>query len=57
MRRRQFRHASCPENDVAITSCVLNESRGIAIESVDAPHIEDVTITNITMRDVANDPS
>lgn len=42
--------------NIAITNCVFDESRGIAIESVDGSHIEDVTVTNITMRDVANDP-
>ncbi len=31
-------------------------ARGIAIESVDGSHIEDVAISNITMRHVANSP-
>jgi polygalacturonase len=42
--------------NIAIANCVFDESRGIAIESVDGSHIEDVSISNITMRNVANDP-
>jgi hypothetical protein len=36
--------------NIAITNCVFEECRGIAIESVDGSHIEDVAISNITMR-------
>lgn len=42
--------------NIAITNCVFDDSRGIAIESVDGSHIEDVAISNITMRHVANSP-
>jgi len=42
--------------NITITNCVFDESRGIAIESVDGSHIEDVAISNITMRHVANSP-
>jgi polygalacturonase len=42
--------------NIAITNCVFDGSRGIAIESVDGAHIEDVAISNITMRHVANSP-
>lgn len=42
--------------NIAITNCVFDDSRGIAIESVDGSHIEDVVISNITMRHVANSP-
>ncbi len=42
--------------NIAITNCVFDGSRGIAIESVDGSHIEDVVISNITMRHVANSP-
>jgi hypothetical protein len=42
--------------NIAITNCVFDDSRGIAIESVDGAHIEDVAISNITMRHVANSP-
>jgi polygalacturonase len=42
--------------NVTISNCVFDYSRGLAIESVDGGPIEDVTITNITMRDIANAP-
>jgi polygalacturonase len=42
--------------NIAITNCVFDDSSGIAIESVDGSHIEDVAISNITMRHVANSP-
>ncbi|HEX8325779.1 MAG TPA: glycosyl hydrolase family 28-related protein [Tepidisphaeraceae bacterium] len=42
--------------NITITNCVFDESRGIAIESVDGSHIEDVTISNIAMRNVPNSP-
>jgi polygalacturonase len=35
---------------------VFDDSRGIAIESVDGSHIEDIAISNITMRHAANSP-
>jgi len=42
--------------NIAIANCVFDGSRGIAIESVDGAHIEDVAISNITMRHVSNSP-
>lgn len=42
--------------NITITNCVFDESRGIAIESVDGGHIEDVAISNITMRNASNSP-
>jgi polygalacturonase len=42
--------------NIAITNCVFDGSRGLAIESVDGSHIEDVAISNITMRHVPNSP-
>jgi len=42
--------------NIAITNCVFDDCRGIAIESVDGSHIEDVAISNITMRHVAAAP-
>jgi polygalacturonase len=42
--------------NIAITNCIFDDCRGIAIESVDGAHIEDVAISNITMRHVANSP-
>jgi len=35
---------------------VFDRSRGLALEAVDGAHIEDVAISNITMRDVSNAP-
>ena len=40
--------------NIAIANCVFDDCRGIAIESVDGAHIEDLAIANITMRHVAS---
>ncbi len=42
--------------NIAISNCVFDYCRGLALESVDGALLEDVTINNITMRDVVNDP-
>ncbi len=42
--------------NITITNCVFDYCRGLALESVDGALLEDVTINNITMRDVVNDP-
>jgi polygalacturonase len=42
--------------NIAIANCVFDDSRGLAIESVDGGDIEDVTINNLIMRHVANAP-
>ncbi len=42
--------------NITIDNCVFDYSRGLALESVDGALLEDVTISNITMRDVANCP-
>jgi polygalacturonase len=42
--------------NVTITNSVFDYCRGLAIESVDGGPIEDVTIDNITMRDISNAP-
>jgi polygalacturonase len=42
--------------NIAISNCVFDDCMGIAIESVDGAHIEDVAISNITMRRVAGSP-
>jgi polygalacturonase len=42
--------------NIAITNCVFDDCRGLAIESVDGSHIEDLVISNITMRRVASGP-
>jgi polygalacturonase len=42
--------------NIAISNCVFDNSRGIALETVDGAALEDITISNITMRDVGNAP-
>jgi polygalacturonase len=42
--------------NITISNCLFDYSRGLALESVDGGQLEDVTITNITMRDVVNSP-
>ena len=42
--------------NITISNVVFDTSRGLALESVDGAHIEDVAISNITMRDVSNAP-
>lgn len=42
--------------NVTISNCVFDYSRGLALETVDGALLEDVTITNITMRDITNAP-
>jgi len=42
--------------NITISNIVFDRSRGLALESVDGAHIEDVSISNITMRDVSNAP-
>ncbi len=42
--------------NIAITNCIFERSRGLAIEAVDGGHLEDIVISNITMRDVGNSP-
>ncbi len=42
--------------NITISNIVFDRSRGLALESVDGSRIEDVAISNITMRDVSNAP-
>ncbi len=42
--------------NISISNCVFEYCRGLAIEEVDGGAIEDVTISNITMRDIDNAP-
>jgi polygalacturonase len=42
--------------NIAISNCVFETCRGLALESVDGGPIEDVTFTGITMRDIRNAP-
>ena len=42
--------------NITISNCVFIYCRGLALESVDGALLEDVTISNITMRDIVNAP-
>ncbi len=42
--------------NITISNVVFDRSRGLALESVDGARIEDVSVDNITMRDVSNAP-
>ena len=42
--------------NITISNCVFDYCKGLALETVDGGLLEDVTITNITMRDIVNDP-
>jgi hypothetical protein len=42
--------------NIVITNCVFEHCRGLALETVDGGTIEDVSISNITMRDIMNSP-
>lgn len=42
--------------NITISNCVFEYCRGLALESVDGALMEDITISNITMRDIANAP-
>lgn len=42
--------------NITITNCVFDHCRGLALETVDGGLLEDVTISNITMRDIGNAP-
>jgi polygalacturonase len=41
---------------ITISNCVFEYCRGLALETVDGALLEDVTITNIVMRDLTNSP-
>jgi len=42
--------------NITISNCVFNYCRGLALEAVDGALLEDITITNITMRNIVNAP-
>lgn len=42
--------------NITISNCVFEYCRGLALETVDGGILEDVTITNISMRDIINSP-
>jgi polygalacturonase len=42
--------------NITVANCVFDYCRGLALEAVDGALLEDVTISNITMRDISNPP-
>ncbi len=42
--------------NIAISNVIFERCRGLALETVDGGLLEDVTISNVTMRDVSNTP-
>lgn len=42
--------------NITIANCVFEYCRGLALEEVDGGPMEDITITNLTMRDIVNAP-
>ncbi len=42
--------------NIAISNCVFDRCRGLALECVDGGTLEDLTFTGITMRDITNTP-
>jgi polygalacturonase len=42
--------------NITISNCVFEFCRGLALETVDGGILEDISISNITMRDIVNSP-
>jgi polygalacturonase len=42
--------------NITITNCIFEDSRGLAFQTVDGAMVEDVTVSNITMRGIVNAP-
>ena len=42
--------------NITVANCTFEHSRGLALETVDGGVIEDITITNLTLRDIVNAP-
>jgi len=42
--------------NITIANCVFEYCRGLALESVDGALMEDIAVSNITMRDIVNPP-
>jgi polygalacturonase len=42
--------------NIAISNCVIEGSKGIALEAADGAFLEDIAISNIAMRDIADAP-
>lgn len=42
--------------NITISNSVFDYCRGLALETVDGGHLENITISNVTMRDISNSP-
>ncbi len=42
--------------NIAISNCVFERCRGFALETVDGGALEDIVVSNLTMRDIVNSP-
>lgn len=42
--------------NITISNCVFDDCRGLALETVDGAQLENIAISNITMRDIGNAP-
>ena len=42
--------------NITVTNCVFEDCRGLALETVDGAQMEDITISNITMRGIVQSP-
>jgi len=42
--------------NITISNIVFDRSRGLALESVDGAHLEDISVSNIVMREVSSSP-
>ena len=42
--------------NIVISNCIFERCRGLALETVDGGHLEDIVINNITMRNIVNSP-
>ncbi len=42
--------------NITVTNCVFEGCRGFALETVDGAHIEDITVSNLSMRGVVHSP-
>ena len=42
--------------NIAISNCVFDKAQGLALETVDGAILEDISITNITMRGITSSP-
>lgn len=42
--------------NITISNCIFERCRGLALETVDGGYLEDVVISNVTMKDIVNAP-